>query len=153
VQEAVLADMIEDVRAGRAGSELADRVVCVALWNTNDPRASGVQSDPSERLLGRLQAGRQRVRPGSSCVGAHGRLIDRTTGQAAVIVGVGTAEWVNRNFARVRGAWYVGPLYAVGSRYTVSFGAGKWSVDTAKSEWISSAEPQEGVACRRTACT
>jgi hypothetical protein len=46
-------------------------------------------------------------------------------------------HWIDRNFARVEGAWYVGSFYAQGSDYTVSRSNGRWTVDTATFTWIS----------------
>jgi hypothetical protein len=139
IQEAVLRDLLEDNRPGYSGHSnplLEDRVVCVSISRTPEP-LSNDEGDPNTGLLARLGAAGRPVVPGSSCEMSKTGLVVRETGQRAVLIGVGVPEWISSDFVKVHGAWYLGPLYAAGSRYTVSFAGGRWNVDTVAFTWVS----------------
>jgi hypothetical protein len=141
VQLAVLSDLLSDARPGFAGHSNPvlerDRVVCASVWHSSRVLTSGSEVDPGPEVLARLRASGRRVYPGSACTLSNLGLRLAATGERAVLIGVGTPEWTRSSLAKVEGVWYLGPLYAAGSRYTVSFADGRWRVDTAKFTWVS----------------
>ena len=141
VQLAILVDLLSDTRPGFAGHSNPvlerDRVVCASVWRSRRVLSSGSESDPSAEVLARLNVGGRRVYPGSACVLSDMALRLASTGAHAVLIGVGAPEWTRSGLAKVEGVWYLGPLYAAGSDYTVSFANGQWRVDTAKFTWVS----------------
>lgn len=137
LQAAVLADLVEEVRSGRANPHLSGRPLCVALWSTTRVLTRDGQRDPTGPVLAQLKALEPLVRPASACVTSEDGVLERATGRHAVLLSAGMPHWIDRDFARVEGAWYVAPLYAQGSDYTVSRSDGRWTVDTATFTWIS----------------
>ena len=137
VQTAVLADLVEQVRSGRVDPYLTGKPLCVGFWSTTRVLTSGGQRDPSSVALAQLKAMEPLVRPASACSYSREGLVESATGRRAVLLAAGQPKWVDDEFARVDGAWYVGSLYAQGSEYTVSLSDGRWAVDTATFTWIS----------------
>ena len=148
IQEAVLLDLLEDNRWGFSGHPNpvpGDRVVCVSVWRTKDLFVAKAEADPSTATLERLRALGREVVPGSTCNLSWDEMSLQHAGREAVLIGVGMPNWVDSEFVKIEGAWYLGPLYAAGSRYTVSLTNGAWVVDTVAFTWV--AEVEEG---RRT---
>jgi hypothetical protein len=143
VQEAVLLDLLQDTRWGFSGHPNpvpGTHVVCVSLWRSRDPFVKRAEADPSAATLAKLGASGRRVVPGSTCTLSRDENILRYEAEGAVLIGAGAPEWVDDEFVRIEGAWYVGPFYAAGSRYTVSFAQGKWRVDTVAFTWVARSE-------------
>jgi hypothetical protein len=110
--------------------------VCASISRTAEP-LSNDDGDPTAALLARLGAAGRAVVPASACELSKVGLVVRDTGRRAVLIAVGVPEWISSDFVKMQGAWCLGPLYATGSRYTVSFTAGRWSVDTVAFTWVS----------------
>ena len=141
IQDAVLADRLQDTRTGYRGHAnpvLEDRDVCVSIWRTKELFIADADYDPAPQTLMRLRASGRRIHPGSACMPSSDGLVVRETRRLAVLICVGDPEWVRNDLVRVQGAWYLGPLYAAGTSYTVSFWKGSWRVDTATFTFVAS---------------
>jgi hypothetical protein len=139
VQEAVLLDLLQDRRWGFSGHPNPvpeAEVVCVSLWRTRDTFVKEAEVDPSAETLAKLGASGKRVVPGSACTLSREEMSLYFGKEEAVLIGVGAPVWVDDEFVRIEGAWYVGPLNAAGSRYTASYAGGIWRVDTVAFTWV-----------------
>jgi hypothetical protein len=139
IQEAVLLDLLQDNRwgfSGHANPVPGAPVVCVRLWRTADLFVASAEYDPSAATLARLQRSGRRVVAGSACTLSPDRTMLLHAGEEAVLIGAGTPNWIDSGFVKIQGTWYLGPLYAAGSRYTVSYSDGDWHVDTVAFTWV-----------------
>jgi hypothetical protein len=140
IQEAVLRDLLEDETTGlaeRRSPSLRHRVVCVSTWSTKEVFVAAAERDPSPRIVAGLRGVGRPIVPISSCISTEDGYFVGDPPTRAGVVGVAAPQWVSDDFVRVQGAWYVGPFFASGYRYTVSYAKRSWHVDTVTFLWIS----------------
>jgi len=105
--------------------------VCIVVLGNPDSPDSNSERDASPELLTRLRSALPGIAPRDSCrLNEHHLLVD-LDGRPALQLGVGTLEWVARDFVKVEAYWLRGGLWGATYRYTVSLVGTEWRVDTA----------------------
>jgi len=109
------------------------RVICVAIGED----LGRPTRDPAPGVVHALRARRSAVFPVSECDGGPEGVRHKGDGAKAMLLGVGSPEWKDDEFVRVRGWRYLGPFAGTTWTYTLSWSQDKWDVVTTKVEKIS----------------
>jgi putative hemolysin len=124
----------------RSGISIPASAYCLTLGEYRIPY--DVTNDPSDEFIRRFEGHVPAVKKGSECYFERRRgqlytgVIDRETGEPALVFRVESVKWVNNQAVVVEGGYNSNLLSASGNVYELTREEGKWVVEKVTLRWI-----------------